>query len=95
MTKVPPQDHAAVSTGCWSATEGEEKKFPLWRPDDDFSSQMLLDITSYNNAMFYLAPEMMMVNVSRTTCSPPSTPALGERMLGGRDGLLAESRRHF
>lgn len=82
-----PKDHAAVSAAAAavaavleSATEGEKESVPLWRPCDEYASQVLFD--SYQLPQRIISPgNDGLVNASRTS-NPSSTPTSGREEFG-------------
>ena len=56
VVKFPSEDHVAVSAPAAaavpaSATEAEDGNAPPWRPDDDYSSEVLFDVISSRIAL--------------------------------------------
>ena len=56
MVKFPSEDHTAVSAAVAaavlvSATEAEDGNAPLWRPDDEYTSEVLFDVISSRSAL--------------------------------------------
>ena len=56
VAKFPSEDHAAVSTTVAdavlaSATEGKYINAPLWRPDDEYASEVPFDVISTHSAL--------------------------------------------
>ena len=84
VAKFPSEDHAAVSAVAAeavlaSATEGEGGNAPPWRPDDEYASEVLLDVISSRTPS--QAPETTVRDF--LTCDPSSTPTSGGRSSEG------------
>ena len=57
MVKFSSEDHAAVSAAAAaeavlaSATEGEDGNTPSWRPDDEYASEVLFEVSNSRSAL--------------------------------------------
>ena len=56
MAKFPSDDHTAApataaAAGLASATEAEDRSAPPWRPDDEYTSEVLFDVISSRGAL--------------------------------------------
>ena len=85
----PPEDHAAVSAAAAAAaaaavlasdSEMEDEKALPWRPDDEYPSEVLFDVTSSRSALS--GP-----GNGGTICSSTIHHSLRYRQRGVRKGL--------